>query len=215
MRHPEYAFVHVPKTGGSSVNELLRSRFHRRLTLNYPTKKRRILKTLARNFRNACEDVFQKHDYCVSGHLSASTFDPKTTKLMTFLRDPVEREISLWRYVHREKKMHRSEQGKRHPALDMTLEEFLTRPAQTYRHFLDVDFAAFDFVGSMDDFDADLVRLARYLDAPVTRRRANAAPTKTIATSEHRALFAEANPEEVAIYDAAMLRREATIKTSG
>ncbi len=160
-------------------------------------------------FRN---NLSQRFGTCIHGHFPASTHYRDGDILVTFVRDPVERRISLWRYIQREYErdgiVYNNEWQL---ALRCNLDDFLSSPDHCYTNYLDVPLSEFNFIGSMEDFDADMERLANLLDGEYLQEFENAAPIRSQVTQQQKDAYAQANPQEIDIYKHSLARRDEII----
>ena len=185
--------VHIPKTGGSTINKLLRRKFGSRLLIEYQRPgfrhKVRSLKWRLRSFPKLA----------VHGHFPASKY---SGTLITFVRDPVERRVSQYRYIRREHARWGTVMNATWAdAVAMELDEFVCRPESTLRRYIDVPLERLSFIGMMDRFDDDVRRLCRMLEIDYEPVHENAAPTKSHISDELRARYRAINPEECAFYE--------------
>lgn len=94
----QLVFLHVPKTGGSSVNHILRQMFFGARTATVgPFQKysEAEFRALSSSKREEFHIVRGIVDYSISSHTS------QDAKYMTIVRDPVERLVSHYKYVTR------------------------------------------------------------------------------------------------------------------
>jgi hypothetical protein len=84
--------IHIPKTAGTSFAEVLRQWFGDELTLQYPDKNREMPPPRA--------------SMCIHGHFNRlrgggiSPRYPSAEQFVTFLRNPFDRFVSQWLYLH-------------------------------------------------------------------------------------------------------------------
>ena len=92
----------------------------------------------------------------------------------------------------------------------------MSQKTGTYAHYMDVDPARFSFVGSMYDFESDMLRCAQFLGVGEYRpRKINSAPEKTAVPDDLRDAYRRANPKEIAVYESMLARRAAIMLDPG
>ena len=130
--------------------------------------------------------------------------------MIVFVRNPAERHVSMWRYIHRNNEMSGYIYNQEwRLALSFDLADFMALPNPVELHrYLDVPLHRFSFVGAMSDFDADVERLCAWLSIDYEPVCANTAPTPTVVSTEMRDAYERANSEEMDLYYAALQRRE-------
>jgi hypothetical protein len=86
--------VHIPKCAGTTFHHLLRATHGRGLWLNYGTAFTRA---------EAREGLVPTGTDCIQGHFLADTFRDllPTARLITWVRDPVERVVSNYHHCRR------------------------------------------------------------------------------------------------------------------
>lgn len=87
--------LHVPKTAGTSLRQMLQGWFGENLAFHYRGDR-----------GEAPEAVAPRPGLCVHGHfnrcrgLGALQYYPDASQFIVFLRDPFDRFVSQWRYLH-------------------------------------------------------------------------------------------------------------------
>jgi hypothetical protein len=206
----EIVFVHIPKTAGTSLrNTLERAAADHTILRDYgmAPETSPALYNLVHVQKKPLQlrEVFdkEKHGVLLSGHFPAhrywEIFRPKS--FITFIRDPVDRVISEHNHFV-------SHQGWITP-----LDEFAATPR--FRNVMSkflarVNLKRFGFIGIMENFDADIPALGRFLGTKLSVRRDNRgsyprqlAPS---VTPEMCGRIAELNSDDVELYE--RLKRE-------
>ena len=109
-----FVFLHVDRTGGMAVRELLARQFRTQDIRPVPHDSRASVRIDAYPIDRNSDLVAQNRSYVHQGHaLVMGHWDwgvveriPGPVKLLTILRDPVERAVSLWRFVKQERGMY-------------------------------------------------------------------------------------------------------------
>lgn len=212
----ELISMHIPKTGGISIKQLLEFKYKDRLRYDYPPqgfeKNKNILTYVGNNIVNR----FKKMDYaCAHGHFPALKYSGTNARMITFIRNPIELRASSWYYIRRETE----HQGLRNPdwiaANKLDVEEYIVSRYPLFeRYFKLVSMKRFSFIGMTEELDDDFARLANLLRVEYAPTRDNANPSGSY-YSLGRDIFSawkKNNPKEARIYESALKRREELIK---
>lgn len=169
--------VHVPKTAGSSFRSILESWFGSRLAYHYP------------HVGNDCDEVWARASaeggWCIHGHfhetgrMSVLRHYPGATQMITFVRDPLEVNLSYLHYVrdrfhNRGVRVASDEELER--LLHVDVDEWVASGESMLIHSLpsgmdegnyrDVLDATFLHVGVVEAMEESVSRLARLLGKP-------------------------------------------------
>jgi hypothetical protein len=167
--------LHIPKTAGSSLREALRGWFGEDLALHYRGDQ-----------GEPPEKIALRPGLCVHGHfnrvrgIGALDYYPQATQFIVFLREPFDRFVSQWRYLHFQQRS-----GVRVPDLDdhPSFEQWFDRrlaaseagedPFSTMAQLpwpatpgVDPFGDAYVFVGVMEHYAGSLAGLAEALGHP-------------------------------------------------
>ena len=180
-RNKPLAFIHIPKTAGSSLKEVLTQWFSDGLRSVYFNEKENRppekieLKDTAGRFLP---------DLCVIGHFNRSRnmgieqCCPEIDQYVTFLRDPFEAHLSNYFYVRTLAKENRAfRNGKVHPIIEknMSLRDFLENYKKSFfldflpaeideNNFRDVLQEKFIFIGLVETYNESLIQMAKILE---------------------------------------------------
>ncbi|HHJ13365.1 MAG TPA: hypothetical protein ENJ79_03180 [Gammaproteobacteria bacterium] len=207
---PVHVFHHIPKCGGTSLRQILAGWFRLKLDYRegwsdqYPEKKDLSALTsrhcLCGHFELEGERLWQRYP---------EVFIDEHYRVFTFLREPLQARMSLYRYERRHG-----------GSLDLSLEEALFRgrnsfarilqaTAEDYRQVLD----RYWFIGIVEEMETSVKQLAAWLDKPfeavphVNRTtESGAAPDAGPVSDEVVARFREANRLDYLIYEYARER---------
>jgi len=178
------AFIHIPKTAGSSLKTVLKQWFGEGLRSVYFNEKEKLppekidLKDSSGAYITGL---------CVAGHfnrkrnMGIEQCYPEIEQYITFLRDPFEVHLSDYFYVRKLAKENRAyRDGKLHPIIEknMSLQDFLENyPRSFFLNFLPVELdennfrevleRKFIFIGIVENYDESLTELARILGKDV------------------------------------------------
>lgn len=199
----ELVSVHIPKAGGATLANVLRRKYGQRLRLIYPPPEEPVFArgrlAVTRTLRN-----WRPAPRAVHGHFPASRFANSGAPLITFVRDPLMMRISLWHYARREyaRRGLVANQDWRN-AIDLELPEFLELPSPTLTQFLDVPIERFAFIGLVERYKEDMLRLCSLLNTPYTPEHANKNPAGSDYEIEPQLQkqYELANARETALYD--------------
>ncbi len=216
--------VHVPKTAGSTLKAILRRVYGPNIHFDYQDQYGFVdpmPPTLGIRLRRSVKGLRYRRklrptDRCIHGHFRARKYlaDFPDHRLMTWLRDPVERVAS--HYDH----------WRRHPDLAHSVCRRLIRERLTLVQFAEIDMMrnlqsryldglaldVFDFVGIQEQFDRMLPSLFEFLGAaPLAVRARNVSPAKAPAgryplDPDSRRTLKALNAEDCALYAAAIGR---------
>ncbi len=211
----ELVSIHIPKTGGSSFYEVLKHVYGS--SLDPRTKRKDFFSNPALPEQSI--DLYQGKK-AIHGHLHYSEVKHivdrnKSVKLITWLRDPVERVISHYFFF-----INRIHEGKVKPQqnhkINFTLLEFarLESSRNVICKFLKgVDLNDFYFIGHIEKFQADLRLLSEKMNWPfgiqphhVNKRNALSAGEKAktkfkTITDAMRKEISELNREDTSLYN--------------
>lgn len=194
--------VHIPKTGGTSLRNALERKYGKRLRLDYPDLPMKLSQKL--------KILLSGRPLEIHGHFPASKY--AGTKI-TFLRDPFERRISTYHYIHRYHEQHGFVDNEDWElALSSTVDTYVTTPNSDYQYYLDVSEEEFAFIGQMSRFDQDMELLSNALGVPSKKVVANKAPEAAKLSDELRNKFERTNPGELHIYDRFVKRAEELLR---
>lgn len=201
----ELVSVHVPKTGGTTLGNALRRKYGMRLRLIYPPPKRPISVRLRLTATRAIRH-WRPFPRAVHGHFPASRYAGTGAQMITFVRDPLMTRISLWHYVRRRNR-DRGEIANLEwsDALSLELPDFLELPAPTLSRYIDVPLDRFAFIGVAERYEEGMQQLCEMINAPYRPERINTNPSGSgyKIPAEWRRIYEAANPQEVALYEAA------------
>jgi len=162
---PALLSMHIPKTAGLAFREILYQQYGTThvLAINRGALRRQG-QTLSHHFR--------KRHQAIHGHLPYTYLKPlhgAGTKIITWLRDPVQRVVSNYYYnvTHEFPKRQRENPEQQM----MSLQEFIERPKRqnVMSHFLEgIELEALDFFGFQEDFAGGLDRLAEQMGWTLT-----------------------------------------------
>ena len=205
MHDTLYVSVHVPKTGGSTLREILRQKFGDKLQLVYDKRDGHLI------IRNPL---------CIHGHgysdFSSLITSHANVKWITFLRDPLSAAISMYYFL---KGSHRNHRGEKSVFDDPGLEKWLTYPGpfrwpnppgpnhNRYTKWFDTrPISEFDFVGLTEHFDESLLVLYREFEwEPLLYERINVGSyAEPQLSSDVKDRFKELNTDDYGLYDKAM-----------
>lgn len=212
---PGLVAVHVPKTAGTSLRELLARRFGDGLRLDDGDRplaharwerRARALGAAWANRGHALDCA------CVCGHFMPLKYAwLRHARYAVWLRDPVQRVVS--RYHHYRRHGGQEPQHLRwglRPGLSLDAFVRLPQYRNTYAEYLWMfPLHRFDFVGLVERFDEDMARFARMFDLGDVSgmRAANANPDRAadgyVLDPAMERLIRRLNAKDVAIYEAA------------
>jgi hypothetical protein len=218
--------LHIPKTAGTSFRIALEEKFGSGLLRDYDDRpihsspgerNAKALRDCRLNRERAFEGVT-----CIHGHFLPRKYMPliekKATRLVTWMRDPVERLASNYQHW---KRFGQCDQGS--PLVRRFIDErwsferfcFAGELKDLYSQFLwDFPFTRFDFVGITEHYEEDMAYFSHgFLDAPAAVYRCNGNPDSTgrnyVSDPGLRADIASFHAKDMALYRQALALRQA------
>lgn len=162
---PALLSMHIPKTAGLAFREILYRQYG-------PTRVLAINQGALRRQEQTLSHHFRKRHQVIHGHLPYTHLKPlhgPDTKIITWLRDPVQRVVSNYYYnlTHEFPKRQRENPDRQM----MSLQEFIERPKRqnVMSRFLEgIELEDLDFFGFQEDFAGGLDRLAEQMGWTLT-----------------------------------------------
>ena len=208
----ELVSLHIPETGGASLQQILRRKYGRRLRLRHPAPSspwhRQVRSQLKSVIRDAATFPGPR---AIHGHFAASDYANNAVEMITFIRDPVEQRISTYHYhrrQHSEFGAVANDEARR--ALGMDLENFVKYKEPIYSLFIDIPLDRFSFIGLMENYSEDVQKLCERLGVEYIPVRTNSNPSGSDyqISGEWRRNYESANSREMEIYESALRRRK-------
>lgn len=209
--------VHIPKTAGASFRTGLRQRFGDRLLLDYgdlplsdsiPDRWRRLRRRS--EVRRQASRIVARYG-AVHGHFVASKYLPLGDRatLCIFFRDPVERLLSQYFYMHRTSDPANRMWARLHTE-NMSPEQLacLPRQQEIYRLFTArLPMERFAFVGITEEYQASLALFKAMFDIDIPFHRVNSGGQASNGFDPRERLKVRAaQRKNIAIYEAARRR---------
>lgn len=224
-----WLMVHIPKTAGTSFRKAMRRVFGEALRLDYddrPMKKRpwrRVWEAWSHGRRSAAIEL--PEHACIFGHYLPLKYwalaRARPTRRVTWLRDPVDRLVSHYHFIF-ERHRRRGFGPGRNRVVDEAwpLERFLLAPMYrnwAARFLFGVPLRRFDFVGIVEDYEAELADFGRrFLGrelAAVHEKRNGERPRGEVIDPDLRRRVETFHARDVALYRKALALREARLRT--
>jgi len=221
-----WLMVHIPKTAGTSFRKAMRDHFGDALRLDYgdrPMKQaawNRCWRAWWHGLRSSRLEL--PDEACLFGHYLPLKYwalaRRRPTRLVTWLREPVARLVSHYRFIFERHRRKRIGPGV-NPVVDeaWSLERFLF--SRDYRDFASrflrgVPLRRFDFVGVVEHYAEDLAEFgARFLGRPLTvheeKRGDPLASDPLLDDPALRRRVEQFHARDVALYREALAMREA------
>ena len=187
--------IHIPKTGGSSFGEILKGVYGDKLWVNYDSQW---------NSKTSIHASIPKEAECLHGHIEFNAFDnvyPESSKI-TWLRDPVERTISLYNHIlnrpDRENELIMEIYQNRPSLVEFSMIPWVSNQAMNYLRCAQPN--DFKFIGFLEHFEESLGLCAEILNwervpRPVWINREKQKKTLTLSEEDTKSIR-ENNSEE-------------------
>ncbi|MBV9571540.1 MAG: sulfotransferase family 2 domain-containing protein [Alphaproteobacteria bacterium] len=201
----DVVFVHIPKTGGTSVRAALEQALNDRLILHdYGKEPETTPELLQLVLRPDGMSNFRKHfksprGILLTGHIQASRYWDyfNAESFVTFLRHPVDRTLSA--YAH----------WVNHRGWTGSFDEFLAKPGscnQLSWLLAGTNLDDLGFVGFMEDFAASLQALGQFIGKPLSLQKLNignyaAVDSAILESDECRRMVTERSLPDIALYE--------------
>ena len=165
-------FLHMPKCAGSSMRKILKQKFKENYVKDYQSfykspkeeQNRLILKYIESPKKVKKNSFVFGHFYPVK-YLGKNNLKKKEFRLITFLRDPLERlasHYSFWTYSKKDHYLWRKMNNE-----NWTFKEFcLSNEMKNFysQYLIHVPISKFDFVGTQENIKQDWERLCKFLE---------------------------------------------------
>ncbi|HPK09415.1 MAG TPA: sulfotransferase family 2 domain-containing protein [Saprospiraceae bacterium] len=210
--------IHIPKTAGTSFLKTLRDEYQYlevvRMDLHH--KNESLINMVPIN------DAFvSKQPKVIHGHFKISELEalislPKQYKLITWLRNPVERVISNYYYLS--KRLHEElDEKKRRLNILAKMEKSLIEYAslemnrnRMSKFLAGLQLEDFDFIGIVENYEDDLILLSELMGWQATKKFTvnKTGSTKKQVPDELQSLIAELNRDDMQLYQQALAARK-------
>ena len=184
-------FLHMPKCAGSSMRKILKQKFKENYVKDYQSFHKSTKEEQNKLILDSIESPKKvKKDSFVFGHfypvkyLGKNNFNKKEFRLITFLREPLERLASHYSFWTNSKKDHYL--WTKMTKENWTFKEFcLSEEMKNFysQYLIHVPISNFDFVGTQENIKQDWERLCKFLEIEfVELPKINETPNQIIRT---------------------------------
>ncbi|OAV44832.1 sulfotransferase family 2 domain-containing protein [Lewinella sp. 4G2] len=216
-RRLEIISIHVPKTAGTSFYHALQTAYGKAVS---PSYRRRDVKQLAERHGSFANGI-DKSDVVLHGHFYYEEIkrlhQPSRVKLITWLRDPVDRVISNYRFFRAGLKnpdRNPEQFAANQHRLEESLLTYAERPENRNvmsKFLTGIQLEELDFVGLQEHYATDLARLAKVTGLPLIAVKKNVSNQGdwdfSFDDEATRAQIAKWNREDLDLYQRALKMR--------
>ena len=184
-------FLHMPKCAGSSMRKVLKQKFKNNYIKDYQTfhkltkeEQNKFILDSIESPKTVNKDAFVFGHFYPVKYLGKDNFNKNEFRLITFLRDPLERLASHYSFWTNSQKNHYL--WRKMTNENWTFKEFcLSEEMKNFysQYLIHVPISNFDFVGTHENIKKDWERLCKILEIQfVELPKINSTPNKTIRT---------------------------------
>lgn len=196
---PKFIFVHIPKTGGTTLKYHFRRKYGSRYYLDQGYKESRESNNMM--ILDKIDDrlaKIQETHSLIWGHFTVQKYIHLRYPKIAFFREPLSRVIS-----------HYSSWVTRNPKSvvnKLTFEEFVDAYKNIQSFFAKNDLSNFDFIGIVEHFDISVKRLSDFLgyEIPLTLPKRNVTKKKLDISEEDIQYFNSQNEKDIQLYNEAL-----------
>jgi hypothetical protein len=192
---PRFIFVHIIKTGGTTLREVIKKIYGSKYLLDRSWKRNKKSRIYVPETSKYPEDY--KKFYVIHGHFTAKKYSHlKKWKMITFLRNPIERIIShfsSWSGNYKK---------------DISIIEFAKIYANHMTYITGGNLDQFDFIGLTEYYDESIKQLQKTLSLkfPNQYPYKNKTPKKVKITKKQKRIIVDLNREDIALYEKVLRR---------
>lgn len=193
MQIPKFVFVHIPRTGGGTINHIFRNNYKKNtIVLIYYTPTD-VVRKFPGEEKVRIKGVHQVRNYpIILGHIPFKEVSSFKRTVITWLRHPVNRVISDYRRY----------KGK------LNLIEFVIKNRNLMNYYTGGDLSKFDFIGITEFYDKDIERMFNFLDIELpSYKNIHVSTNKVEVTNDIRKEIKKLNEKDLELYKKALKMR--------
>jgi len=200
MTLPKFVFVHIPKSGGTTLREIIKGVYKDTYLLDRGSwsKRNGVIKI---NYNNDKYPKKYKSYYIIHSHSSMKRYEHLNWKMITLLRHPIKRLISEYSMIsHYSPKFFK----KYEDIVDFCYKEdrvnFLSKMSGG-------DLDKFDFVGITEKYDQSIEMFSKFLGIVIpTYKKLNVTPVKLNIDKKYITKLKDINKQDIDLYNLANRR---------
>lgn len=197
MKVPKFVFIHIPRTAGGTINHILRKMYENDIVILLHPGRKFLKKEYPKQGMIQTIDEIRGYSI-ISGHVPIAKIIDLKRPIITWLRHPVDRVISHFRWSFRKQKR---------LGIDIIkfAEDDEMRNGMSY--LTGGDLSKFSFVGITENFDKDIKKMFDFLGVGIPRYINKHVSNKKIkigVDEETRKIIEELNDEDMNLYDEAV-----------
>jgi hypothetical protein len=195
MKSDRFVFLHIMKTGGTSIRDSLKECYGRDMMVDYSYRHDREKGKGLLSFKKSLTIYPENYEdfKVIFGHFNFDKYSHLKRPTITFLREPISRVES-----------HYSRNWARNPRF--RLEEFCQITSNIMTFMTGGDLSKFLFVGIMEYFPLSISKLSKVLGKTIYMQRKNVTSYKYHFSKQDRDIVKKYNLDDIELYKQALDR---------